>query len=110
MYAIRSYYGELPTEVREDPRVLEITSSNGFPTAQVLVTGQADDETLRRASHEIRTDIERIAGVDQVFAFGLHDAELRVEFDPQRLAARGLTGADVADAVGAWFRDRNNFV
>jgi len=97
--------GELPAEVREDPRVLEITSSNGFPTAQVLVTGLADDETLRRVSREIRTDLERLAGVDQVFAFGLHDAELRIEFDPQRLAARGLTGADVADAVGAWFRD-----
>jgi len=39
---------ELPVEVRDDPRVLEITTSNGFPTAQVLVAGLADDETLRR--------------------------------------------------------------
>ena len=96
---------ELPTEVRDDPRVLEITTSNGFPTAQVLVSGLADNETLRRISREVRTDLERLAGVDQVFALGLHDAELRVEFDPRRVAARGLTGADVADAVGGWFRD-----
>ncbi len=96
---------ELPAEVRDDPRVLEITTSNGFPTAQVLVAGLADDETLRRVAREIRTDLERLAGVDQVFALGLHDAELRVEFDPRRLAARGLTAADLADAVGGWFRD-----
>ncbi|MDH3321238.1 MAG: efflux RND transporter permease subunit, partial [Betaproteobacteria bacterium] len=96
---------ELPVEVRDDPRVLEITTSNGFPTAQVLVAGIADDESLRRVSREVRTDLERLVGVDQVFALGLHDAELRVEIDPRRLAARSLTAADVADAVGGWFRD-----
>jgi len=96
---------ELPAEVFDDPRVLEITTSNGFPTAQVLVAGLADDETLRRIAREIRIDLERLGGVDQVFALGLHDAELRVEFDPRRIAARGLNAADVADAVGGWFRD-----
>jgi multidrug efflux pump subunit AcrB len=96
---------ELPVEVRDDPRVIEITTSNGFPTAQVLVAGLADDETLRRIAREIRIDLERLTGVDQVFALGLHDAELRIEFDPQRLAARGLSAADLADAVGGWFRD-----
>ncbi len=96
---------ELPEEVREDPRVMEITTSNGFPTAQVLVAGQADDETLRRVSREVRLDLERLAGVDQVFALGLHDPELRVEFDPRRIAARGIHAADLSDAVRGWFRD-----
>jgi multidrug efflux pump subunit AcrB len=96
---------ELPAEVRRDPRVLEITTSNGFPTAQVLVSGRADDEVMRRVAREVRTDLERLAGVDQVFALGLHDPELRVEFDPQRLAARGLNAAQLADSVGGWFRD-----
>ena len=86
---------ELPVEVRNDPRILEITTSNGFPTAQVLVTGQANDETLRRTARELRTDLERLSGVDQVFALGLRDPELQVEFDPQRVAARGLTAADL---------------
>jgi multidrug efflux pump subunit AcrB len=95
---------ELPPEAK-DPRVLEITTSNGFPTAQVLLTGQADDETLRRVARDVRADLERLAGVDQVFAIGLRDPELRVDFDPQRLASRGLNAAQLADAVGAWFRD-----
>lgn len=96
---------ELPSEIRRDPRVMEITTSNGFPTAQVLLAGRADDEVIRRIAYEVRTDLERVVGVDQVFALGLHDPELRVDFDPQRLAARGVNAAQLADAVGGWFRD-----
>ncbi len=95
---------ELPAEAK-DPRVLEITTSNGFPTAMVLVTGQAADELLRGRARQFKDDIERIAGVDQVFATGLRDPELQVEFDPVALANRGLTATDVADNVYAWFRD-----
>jgi multidrug efflux pump subunit AcrB len=95
---------ELPSEA-EDPQVIEITTSNGFPTAMVLVTGQAADELLRSRSRQFKEDLERIAGVDQVFATGLRDPELQVEFDPVALANRGLTAADVADSANAWFRD-----
>ncbi|GIL03719.1 MAG: multidrug ABC transporter [Betaproteobacteria bacterium] len=95
---------ELPRDA-ERPEVLEITTSNGFPTAQVLLAGQADDETLRFAAQQIKNDLERLPGVDRVFAAGLRKPELRVEFDAARLAARNLTAADVADAVAAWFRD-----
>jgi multidrug efflux pump subunit AcrB len=95
---------ELPIEV-EDPRILEITTSNGFPTAIVLVTGAANDEVLRQAARTIKEDIERLPGVDTLFAAGLDDPELQVDFDPVRLQARGLTAIDVAEAVRGWFRD-----
>ena len=72
---------ELPPESKE-PRILEVTTSNGFPTAMVLVTGAADDEYLRLAAKNLRDDIERMAGVDRVYANGLNDPELRVEFMP----------------------------
>ncbi|MEW6163736.1 MAG: efflux RND transporter permease subunit [Pseudomonadota bacterium] len=95
---------ELPPEAK-DPRVMEITTSNGFPTALVLVTGQAADEVLRRRARTLRDDLERMSGIDQVFATGLADPELLVEFDPAALANRGLTGIDVAATTAAWFRD-----
>jgi len=95
---------ELPSEAK-DPRVLEITTSNGFATAMVLVTGAADDEELRVAARAMRDDIERIPGVDRVYAIGLQEPELRVEFDPHALQARGLAPTDVSDAVAGWFRD-----
>ncbi len=95
---------ELPEEA-EDPFIFEATTSSGFPTALVVVAGQADDESLRRQGRLVKDDLERIAGVDRVQAFGLHEPELHVEFDPVATAARGLDGADLADALGRSFRD-----
>ncbi len=95
---------ELPREAK-DPFILEITTSNGFPTAGMMLLGQADDETLRANGRRIKSDLERITGVDQVFVAGLRDPELRVTPDVSALAARGLTTADVADSLQAWWRD-----
>ncbi len=95
---------ELPEEAK-DPRVIEITTSNGFPTTMILVTSPADDEQLRFKARELKEDIERIKGVDTVVASGLQDPELQVRFYPERVAAHGLTAAEVADGVRAWFRD-----
>ncbi len=95
---------ELPSEAG-DPRVLEITTSNGFPTATLTLTGRADDEVLRLAGRRLRDDLGRIAGVDQVYASGLRDPELLVTPEASALAARGLTPADVADALRAYWRD-----
>ncbi|MCX8086116.1 MAG: efflux RND transporter permease subunit [Rhodocyclaceae bacterium] len=95
---------ELPPEAKE-PRVLEVTTSNGFPTALVLVTGQAADEVLRSRARLLRDEFERMPGIDQVFATGLRDPELLVAYDAAALANRGLNGSDLADALFLWFRD-----
>ncbi len=95
---------ELPPEVR-DPVVLEITTSNGFPTASLMLLGRANDETLRATGRRLRSDLERIKGVDQVFASGLRNAEILVTPDAKALAARGLNLSDVADALRNYFRD-----
>ena len=71
---------DIPGEV-DDPRIMEITTSNGFPTAMVMVLGQANDEVLRQAARRVRDDLERIVGVDEVFTVGLQDPELLVESD-----------------------------
>ncbi len=98
------YNSDLPDDAKE-PDVQEITTSNGFPTAMVLLTGPANDERLRRTARQIEDDIERLPGVDRVLATGQNDPELRVEFSPHEVAARGLTAVQIADAVRAWFRD-----
>lgn len=94
---------ELPLEA-SDPQVLEITSSNGFPTAILVLYGAAG-ETLRSGAFAVKKDLERVAGVDQVIALGQDDAELHVDFDPVRVAAAGLSPIQVSDGVAAWFRN-----
>ena len=96
--------GELPREAK-DPLILEITTSNGFPTAVLMLLGQADDETLRRNARRIRSDLERMGGVDKVYASGLREPEILVSPNAQALTARGLLASDVADSIAAWWRD-----
>jgi multidrug efflux pump subunit AcrB len=95
---------ELPDDA-EDPIIVEITTSNGFPTALVVLTGQANDERLRREARLVRDDLERLKGVDSVASQGLADPEMHVEIDPVALAANGLTAADVADQLQRSFRN-----
>ena len=93
---------ELPAETL-DPEILEITTSNGFPTAMVVLTGQADDEPLRAAARTVKEDLEQIPGSIRSWRWGFQDPELLVEFSPPALAARGLTAADLAGGWGCGF-------
>ncbi|MEM9533812.1 MAG: efflux RND transporter permease subunit [Pseudomonadota bacterium] len=95
---------DLPDDI-QDPRVLELSTSNGFPTALIGVVGNEDDETLRNQARIVLRDLERLPGVDNVNPFGLHDPEIHVAFDPTRLAARNLRATDLADFLQLAFRD-----
>lgn len=101
-----TYTDELPEAIERPPTVFEITTSNGFPTATIVASAKGDDENLRRQAREIRTDLERIRGVDRITnVFGVSDPELHIAFDPQRLVGLGVTPADLADTVRGYFRD-----
>ena len=95
---------ELPEEV-DDPQIIEITTANSFPTATVLVTGKADDEILRRTALNVKKDIERIKGVDDVNTAALVEPELLVEFFPERMQATGVSPTQLADTISAFFKD-----
>jgi len=95
---------ELPSEAKA-PLILEITTANSFPTAVVVVRGEADDELLRRTAKGVKQDIERIKGVDGLDVSALHDPELQVDFDAQKLQSFGITPTQLMDSIGAHFKD-----
>ncbi|MBF0125151.1 MAG: efflux RND transporter permease subunit, partial [Magnetococcales bacterium] len=76
---------ELPTEA-EEPIIMEITSSNSYPTVMVLVQGEEEDENLRLQARHVKKGLERLPGVDLVTATGLHDPELQIRFAPTLLS------------------------
>ncbi|RKZ46471.1 MAG: AcrB/AcrD/AcrF family protein, partial [Gammaproteobacteria bacterium] len=88
-----------------DPIVYEITTSNAFPSATVVVTSAGDDENFRRQIRNIKKDIELIDGVDRINELGLADPELHITFRPERLEGLGITPGDLSDTVRAYFRD-----
>lgn len=101
---VRSQEDELPDDA-EDPEILEITSANAFPAANVLVTTPGGGEYLRREASLIEREIEQVDGVDEVQPIGLQDPEMRVEFDPMAVEGFGISPTDLAATVRGYFQD-----
>ncbi len=101
---IQNAKGALPADA-EESIVLELTSNNAFPSAVVVLTGQADDENLRSQSRMLKRELERITGVDRVDTIGLDDPELQVLIDVNALAAHHITPAQLADIVKSQWQD-----
>ncbi len=103
--AIQRIEDQLPEGSRE-PLVLELTSSNTFPTAVVTVYGLDDNEQLRKAAQQAKKDLQRLSGVDRIDAWGMRDPELLVEFEPEKLIGLGISPKALADTVRAYFHDQ----
>ena len=101
---IQNKEAEMPEEATT-PYVVEITSSNGFPTASIIVYGEDSGDNLHKRTRTIEKDIERINGVDSVTAVGWRKAELQVRFKPDRLIALGINPTDLTNTIQANFRD-----
>lgn len=95
---------ELP-DAAEKPFIFEITTSNGFPTATVLVTGPALDENLRRYAKRINKELTSFREVDRVTDFGFMEPELHVNFIPDKLTALGINPTELANNIASTFID-----
>ena len=101
---IQNAEAELPDEAL-DPLILEITSSNAFPSATLAVTSLADDENLRAQATRIKKDLERLKGVSRIDPVALPDPELQVNFDLAEIENLGISPQQVANTVTAFFQD-----
>ena len=88
-------------ETAERPTLL--TSDPGQrPIAVLGVSGPQDLRALARLAEQVLARrLEQLDGVASVAVTGVPEDEIRVELDPERLRALGLTAADVAVAVRA---------
>src|SRR5207248_10455544 len=51
------------------------------------------------ATIQLKDELSRLSGVGDITYLGRRDYSMRVWLDPERLAARGLTSADVVQAI-----------
>jgi multidrug efflux pump subunit AcrB len=56
---------------------------------------------LAEVAHTLETELKRIPGTRDVYTIGAPDRVVAVDLDPARLAAHGLTIADLGRALGA---------
>jgi multidrug efflux pump subunit AcrB len=98
------YTDQLPDEAI-DPQIREITTSSGFPTAIVALTAASPDDEFRRYAANLKLELERLAGVDEVLQQGSEDPELHIAFYPERLQGLGINPDDLATTVQLYFSD-----
>lgn len=89
---------DLPDDA-EDPIVMEVKSQ--APVLSAAILGEAPWETRKRLADRLKDRFRGIPGVTTVIVDGLREREILVEVDPERLAARRLGAADVAEAIRA---------
>src|SRR6187401_981354 len=93
--------GRLPTEVR----ALGVTvnkQQTGFVMAAGVYSEKGEYDSLFLSNYidvYVKDALKRIPGVADVMVFGERKYSMRLWLDPQRLAARQITAADVTNAL-----------
>ena len=91
----------LPEDVRRLGVTTEKQSPNLTMVVHLLSPNQKYDTLYLRnyATLHVKDELARIEGVGQAMVFGGGDYSMRVWLDPDKVAARGMTGADVVRAI-----------
>jgi len=99
---IRQASSEFPKEARS-PQVIELTSSNFFPTAMVVVSsgesGGSAEGRVCDLAEATRDKLEKLPGVGRVWSYGLRSRQLVVNFDPAEIQKQGVSLEDLTRVV-----------
>lgn len=99
---IRQVSADFPKEARS-PQIIELTSSNFFPTAMVVVSGgtanSVADGRVCELAEATREKLEKLPGVGRIWSYGMRSRELAVTFDPSALEQHGVSLEALTRAV-----------
>ena len=102
---VQNRVAQAEARLPEDVRRLGITTQKMSPTLTLVVHmfsphGKYDSLYLRNyATLKVKDELARLPGVGQIQIFGAGEYAMRVWLDPNKVAARGLTAADVVTAM-----------
>ncbi len=89
---------DLPTDLEDDPIVEEINFAE-FPIMNVVFSGPVGLVRLKEIADDFADDVETINGVLEAEVTGGLEREIRVVYDPERLAAYGISVTQIMQAV-----------
>ncbi len=93
----------LPEEVRR----LGVTTRKNSPDFLMVVHLSSPDQTRDQlyisnyATLQLVDVLKRVDGVGDVQVFGARDYAMRIWLDPDKVAARGMTGSEVVEAIAS---------
>lgn len=96
----------LPRDI-DEPTVTQVEIDDAFPiiTYAVEAPAMSDEELSWYVDDKIARELQTVAGVAQVSRVGGVSREINVVIDPVRMAARGLTAAQVNNALMGFQQD-----
>ncbi|MDT8440502.1 MAG: efflux RND transporter permease subunit [Desulfuromonadales bacterium] len=89
---------DLPDDLENDPQILEVNLAE-FPVMMVAISGDLPETVLKGVAEELEEHIEELPGVLDVVLTGGREREVRVEIDPDRMAALQLSFSEIVTAV-----------
>lgn len=90
---------DLPDEILEEPKVVELDVSSGFPMLTIVVGGSISESQMRDIAEELKDEILEIKNIASVQIAGLREREIWIEVNPDRLKAYNLPIAAINMAL-----------
>ncbi|HLW21119.1 MAG TPA: efflux RND transporter permease subunit, partial [Cyclobacteriaceae bacterium] len=98
--AVDKSKNELPTDLDQDPDVLEINTSD-FPIMNVNISGDYPEEELKKYAEYLEDEIEKLPEISKADLGGTIEREIRIDADLYQMEAMGVSFSDISDAVSA---------
>src|SRR5690606_23812503 len=98
--AVDKAKSELPTDLDQDPNVLEVSTSD-FPIMNVNISGPYSEQELKKFGEYLEDAIERLPEISNADLAGTIEREIQINADPYKMEAVGVSFNDISDAVRA---------
>jgi len=82
-----------------EPVVDDFSSSDFLPVVEVIVFGEAGEEQLNQLAKRLEERLERVPEVEAVNLEGARDRQFRIEVEPDKAQALGLSLSEISRAV-----------
>jgi multidrug efflux pump len=96
--AVDKSKSELPTDLDQDPDVIEINTSD-FPIMNINISGNYTEEELKKFGEYLEDEIEKLPEISKAELRGTIEREIRIDADIYKMEALGVSFGDISDAV-----------
>lgn len=96
--AVDKSKSELPTDLDQDPNVLEINTSD-FPIMNVNISGNYSEAELKKFGEYLEDEIEKLAEISKADLAGTVEREIQINADPYKMESVGVSFGDISSAV-----------
>lgn len=98
--AVDKAKSELPSDLDEDPSVLEVAFSD-FPIVTVNISGNYSNDELEEYADDLADKIENIKQISKVEKKGLLETEIRIDVDLAKMQSLQVSFGDIENAVAS---------